>query len=56
VLHRAGHPAPEAIGPPLATVSSTEVREALEQGRGEGLVHRAVLAYIGQHHLYAAPG
>jgi nicotinate-nucleotide adenylyltransferase len=57
VLHRAGHPAPEAIGPPLATVSSTEVREALEGGRGgKGLVHRAVLAYIGQHHLYAAPG
>lgn len=57
VLHRAGHPAPEAIGPPLAHVSSTEVREALARGRGgEGRVHRAVLAYIEQHGLYATPG
>jgi len=56
VLHRAGHPAPEAIGPPLAHVSSTEVRESLAQGRGgEGRVPRTVLAYIQQHGLYRAP-
>src|SRR5262249_58399570 len=57
VLHRAGHPAPEAIGPPLAHVSSTEVRKALAQGRGgEGLVHRAVLDYIERHRLHRAAG
>ena len=56
VLHRAGHPAPEAIGPPLAHVSSTEVRESLAQGRGgEGRVPRTVLAFIQQHGLYRAP-
>ena len=53
VLNRAGHPAPGAIGPPLAKVSSTEVRAALAAGRGgEGLVHREVLAYIERHGLY----
>ena len=39
VLHRAGHPAPEAIGPPLADVSSTEVRDSLAQGRGRRRAH-----------------
>ena len=55
VLNRAGHPAPGALGPPLVKVSSTEVRAALAAGRGgEGLVHRAVLAYIERHGLYRA--
>src|SRR5256885_2125385 len=31
VLHRAGYPAQEAVGPPLAMVSSTEIREAFER-------------------------
>jgi len=53
VLNRAGHPSFDAIGPPLAKVSSTEVRAALAAGRGgEGLVHREVLAYIERHGLY----
>jgi len=57
VLNRAGHPSPEAVGPPLAKVSSTEVRAALSAGRGgEGLVHREVLAYIERHGLYRASG
>lgn len=32
VLHRAGYPAPTALGPPLAEVSSTEIRKRLEAG------------------------
>ena len=53
VLNRAGHPSFDAIGPPLAKVSSTEVRAALAAGRGgEGLVHREVLAYIERNGLY----
>jgi nicotinate-nucleotide adenylyltransferase len=53
VLNRGGHPSPEAVGPPLPRISSTEVRAALAAGRGgEGLVHRAVLAYIEEHGLY----
>jgi nicotinate-nucleotide adenylyltransferase len=56
VLNRAGHAVPEAIGPPLAKVSSTEVRAALAAGRGgDGLVHREVLAYIARHGLYRDP-
>jgi len=57
VLNRAGHPALDAIGPPLAKVSSTEVRAALAAGRGgEGLLHRDVLAYIERHGLYRNEG
>ena len=57
ILNRAGHPDPAALGPPLAKVSSSEVRAALAAGRGgEGLVHRDVLAYIERHRLYAAAG
>ena len=53
VLNRDGHPARDAIGPPLAKVSSTEVRAALAAGRGgDGLLHRDVLAYIERHGLY----
>lgn len=53
VLHRPGYPDPRAIGPPLAAVSSTEVRERLERGQlPRDLVPRAVLAYAQAHHLY----
>jgi nicotinate-nucleotide adenylyltransferase len=53
VLHRPGHQSPKAIGPPLAAVSSTEVRELLERGQLPGeLVPRAVLDYAQDHHLY----
>jgi nicotinate-nucleotide adenylyltransferase len=53
VLHRAGHPAPEAVGPALAEVSSTEIRARLSRGElSEGWVPRAVLEYIQTHGLY----
>ena len=53
VLHRAGHPAPEAVGPPLAEVSSTQVRAVLARGELPGeLVPRAVLAYARAERLY----
>ena len=57
VLYRAGYPATEAVGPPLAEVSSTEVRERL--GRGElpwELVPRRVLAYARDRRLYSGAG
>lgn len=44
VLNRAGHPAEGALGPPLAEVSSTEIRRALAAGEPPTeLVPRAVL-------------
>lgn len=47
VLHRAGYPDASAIGPPLAEVSSTEIRRALALGqRPEALVPRRVLDYL----------
>lgn len=53
VLYRAGHPAPDTMGPPLAEVSSTEIRTRLAQGDvPEDLVPRGVLAYARTHHLY----
>ena len=53
VLYRAGYPAPEAVGPPLAEVSSTEVRELLQRGSSPGdKVPRAVLAYAHATGLY----
>lgn len=53
VLYRAGYPAPEALGPPLAEVSSTEVRETLARGElPSALVPRAVLDYARAHRLY----
>ena len=55
VLQRAGHPDPSAVGPPLAEVSSTEVRRRLQSGVGaEELVPHAVLAYVRKHGLYRA--
>jgi nicotinate-nucleotide adenylyltransferase len=53
VLNRAGHPAPEAVGPPMAHVSSSDVRAALARGEDVShLVPRSVLAYIQQAGLY----
>ncbi len=47
VLYRAGYPAPEAVGPPMAEVSSTEIRKALAEGRRpDHLVPRRVLDFL----------
>lgn len=47
VLQRAGYPSKEAIGPPVAEVSSTEIRERLAAGqRPHALVPRRVLDFI----------
>lgn len=55
VIHRAGYPDPRAVGPPLAEVSSTAVREVLRSGRDpEGLVPRAVMEHLRHHRLYPA--
>ena len=54
VLYRAGHPSPRAFGPPLAAVSSTEIRERLAAGDPPGdLVPRRVLEYAREHGLYS---
>lgn len=53
ILHRAGYPSPRAVGPALAQVSSTDVRERLQ--RGELPVHWVpwrVLEYARAHRLY----
>ena len=53
VLYRAGYPAPGTIGPPLAEVSSTQIREQLSRGqRPAELVPRKVLDYAHQAGLY----
>ncbi len=53
VLQRPDHPSRRAIGPPLAAVSSTQVRELLERGETPSLlVPRTVLDYARAHHLY----
>ncbi len=53
VLHRAGHPAPGTVGPPLAEVSSTRIRERLERGDlPEDVVPSAVLDYARAQGLY----
>ncbi|MBK7863230.1 MAG: nicotinate (nicotinamide) nucleotide adenylyltransferase [Archangiaceae bacterium] len=48
VLYRAGYPAAGTVGPPLAQVSSTQLREKLNPE----LVPRAVLEYVRAHHLF----
>ncbi|MBL8952442.1 MAG: nicotinate (nicotinamide) nucleotide adenylyltransferase [Myxococcaceae bacterium] len=48
VLNRAGHPAAGTVGPPLAMVSSTQLRERLD----EQLVPKAVLEYVRRHRLF----
>lgn len=53
VLYRAGYPVAEAVGPPLAEVSSSAIRAQLESGQApSALVPRAVLAYARQKKLY----
>jgi nicotinate-nucleotide adenylyltransferase len=53
VLYRAGYPAAEAVGPPLAEVSSTEIRQMLTVGEEPTtLVPRAVLEYARAQSLY----
>lgn len=57
VLHRAGYPAPEALGPPMAEVSSTEIRRMLETGKEPvELVPKPVLDYARAHGLYGLGG
>lgn len=53
VLFRAGHPAEGAVGPPLAEISSTLIRDSLARGeRPEGSVPRRVLEYMDANALY----
>ena len=53
VLYRAGYPAEGTVGPPLAEVSSTEIRRRLEQHEDVSqLVPRAVLDYARAHRLF----
>jgi nicotinate-nucleotide adenylyltransferase len=53
VLHRAGYPAEGTIGPPLAEVSSTQIREMLSRGVAPAeLVPGKVLEYAHQAGLY----
>ncbi len=53
VLHRAGYPAPGVLGPPMAEVSSTEIRRRLEAGDAPAdLVPAAVLERARSHGLY----
>jgi len=53
VLYRAGYPAKEAVGPPLAEVSSSAIREKLSRGEAPSeWVPRAVIRYAREHRLY----
>jgi len=53
VLNRAGFPSAQAVGPALAFVSSTEVRERLASGQRAGeWIPRRVLEYVEAHGLY----
>jgi nicotinate-nucleotide adenylyltransferase len=55
VLHRAGYSSPDALGPPMAQVSSSEIRLAFERGEPPAeLVPREVLALIKARGLYGA--
>lgn len=57
VLYRAGHPQARAVGPPLAEVSSTQIRERLSRGDvPSDLVPRAVLEYARANGLYGLKG
>lgn len=54
VINRAGHPAEGTLGPPLAEVSSSEVRLRLARGeRPVGLVSESVLEVIAHRGLYS---
>jgi len=53
VLYRAGYPAPDTLGPPLAEVSSTQIRDMLARGEAPvQLVPSRVLEYAHQQGLY----
>ncbi len=53
VLHRAGHPVEGALGPPMAEVSSTEIRQRLDRGEAPSdLVPRRVIEYARAQRLY----
>jgi nicotinate-nucleotide adenylyltransferase len=53
IINRAGHPSAEAVGPPLAEVSSTQIRAMFEAGiEPVSLVPRAVLRYAREQGLY----
>lgn len=53
VLHRAGYPAPNALGPPLAEVSSTEIRKRLlANDAPTDLVPAAALMIARERNLY----
>lgn len=53
VLHRAGYPAARALGPPLAEISSTEIRRRMETGEAPGdLVPRRALEVARARGLY----
>jgi nicotinate-nucleotide adenylyltransferase len=53
VVRRAGYPAPDAVGPALPEVSSSQLREILRKGLStEGYLDREVAAYIAKHGLY----
>jgi nicotinate-nucleotide adenylyltransferase len=53
VIQRAGHPSDKAKGPPMAEISSSEIRADFAAGRrAEDRVPRSVLAYIEANHLY----
>jgi nicotinate-nucleotide adenylyltransferase len=53
VLHRAGYPAPDALGPPMAEVSSTEIRRLLDAGVApEQLVPKKALDVARARGLY----
>lgn len=54
VIQRAGHPSEKAKGPPMAEISSSEIRRAFAEGRvPDDRVPRRVLAYIKENALYA---
>lgn len=56
IVARGGHPHPDATGPEMPAVSSTEVRRRLASGEGaEELVPRPVLEYIRGMGLYSTP-
>ncbi len=53
VLHRAGYPDARAPGPPLVSISSTEIRERLARGEAPvDLIPQAVLDVARAHGLY----
>jgi nicotinate-nucleotide adenylyltransferase len=53
VLYRAGYPAPETVGPPLAEVSSTLVRDMLARGQEPTeFVPAGAIAYARARGLY----